>query len=272
MVVEAAVGWWAGSLALVADAGHMLADAAALGLALMAQSWGRRPPDARRTYGHRRLEVLAAFVNGLSLTVIALWIVREAIVRWLNPVPIRGVGLLSVAILGLVVNLTTAAMLHRAHRHSINVRAAFLHVLGDALGSVGAIVAGVAVVWFGAVAVDPLVSCLVAILVAASGWRVLRDTSQVLLEAVPQEHDVHAVEATISACDGVASLHDLHLWRIHEGLDALTVHVVLAPGHHGVAVVSAVVGALRRQHGLTHVTVQPEAPIAEQLVELRRGP
>jgi len=215
---------------------------------------------------------LAAFVNGLSLTVIAIWIVREAVSRWMNPVPIRGIGLLTVASLGLVVNLLTAAILHRAHKHSVNVRAAFLHVLGDALGSVGAMVAGVAVVAFGAVAVDPLVSCLVAVLVALSGWSVLRDTSAVLLESVPEEHDVEVVAATILACEGVASLHDLHLWRIHEGLDALTAHVVLVPGVHGVEVARRVGEALRREHGLTHVTVQPEAPPQRDLVELRLGP
>jgi cobalt-zinc-cadmium efflux system protein len=270
MVLEAIVGYWSGSLALIADAGHMLADAGALTLALVAQSWAQRPPGKRTTYGLRRAEVLAAFVNGIGLALTALFVVKEAVERWLEPRAIRGTAMLSAAIAGLVVNAVVARMLYSAEDSSINIRAAFAHVLVDALGSVGAIVAALAVVFFDIRRADPLLSVLIAVLVAFSGWRVLKETASVLLEAVPSHLDVGDIEQTIRSCSGVAALHDLHVWRVSDGFDVLSVHVTLARGSHGADVCVEVASALRQKHGIDHATVQAEAPPPPDLVPLRR--
>ena len=269
MVVEAVVGVWSGSLALLADAGHMLADAGALALALVAQHFAARPRTQHSTFGFRRAEVLAAFINGVALAVTAVWVVVEAAERWLSPHAIRGVGMLITAVAGLLVNAIVAAVLMGAQKDSLNVRAAFVHVLTDALGSVAAILAGLAVVFLGWVRADPALSVLIALLVAYSGWRVLRETTAILLEAAPPELDVAAVEASIRECPGVAALHDLHVWRISDSFDALTVHVTLERGAHGVDVCRSVADKLKADHGLEHVTVQPEAPPPDELVAVR---
>lgn len=269
MVIEVAVGFYAGSLALIADAGHMLADTGALGLAWIAQRFAAKPRSVKSTYGLRRAEVLAAFVNGITLSVTAIWVVSEAIERWVDPPAIRAVPMVLTAVLGLCVNLLVAAILVRAQRDSLNVRAAFLHVASDALGSLVAIVAGLAVWLFDVRRADPALGIVIAVLVAYSGWRVLREATRVLLEAAPAHLDVAAIERSILDCAGVASAHDLHVWRISDRFDALTVHVVLERGAHGVDVCQAVSDRLRRQFGLGHVTVQPEAPPPEAFVQLR---
>ncbi len=269
MLVEAAVGVWSRSLALLADAGHMLADAGALGLALVAQQFASRSRTERSTFGFQRAEVLAAFVNGIAITVAALWIVEEAVARWMTPVVIHGTGLLITACSGLMVNGLVAALLMRAQRESINVRAAFAHVVMDALGSVAAILAGLFVVLFGIQRADPLLSVLIAVLVAYSGWRLLKETTAILLEAAPPNLDVAAIERSIRDCPGVAGLHDLHVWRISDRFDALTVHVTLARGAHGTDVCKSVCQRLHDEFGLDHVTVQPEAPLPDELVNVR---
>lgn len=269
MLVEAGVGWYSGSLALFADAGHMLADAGALGLALVAQHWASKSRTQHSTYGFHRAEVLAAFVNGIALFVTAALIVKEAIERCFSPVAIRGVGMLVTAIAGLIVNLVVASILMRAQRESLNVRAAFAHVLMDALGSVAAIAAGLLVVYGGVLRADPVLSMLIALLVVYSGWRVLAETTRILLEAVPAHLDVPAIEKTILECAGVAGLHDLHVWRISDKFDTLTVHVTLKRGAHGTDVCRAVSDTLEKRFGLSHVTVQPEAPPPDELVPVR---
>jgi cobalt-zinc-cadmium efflux system protein len=269
MVLEALVGYWSGSLALIADAGHMLADTGALTLAWVAQAWAQRPPGKRTTYGLRRAEVLAAFLNGIALALTALFVVKEAVERWLEPRAIRGTAMLLAAIAGLVVNAVVARMLHAAENDSINIRAAFAHVLVDALGSVGAILAALAVVFLDLRRADPVLSVLIALLVAFSGWRVLKETASVLLEAVPPHLDIGEIDRTIRACSGVAGLHDLHVWRVSDGFDVLTVHVTLAQGSHGPDVCVEVASALKHEHGIDHVTVQTEAPPPEEVVGLR---
>lgn len=269
MLVEAAVGVWSGSLALLADAGHMLSDAGALALALVAQHFAGRPRTARSTFGFRRAEVLAAFINGVALALTAVWVIVEAVERWVAPHAIRGVGMLATAVVGLLVNAVVAGVLMGAQKHSLNVRAAFVHVLTDALGSVAAILAGLAVVFLGWVRADPALSVLIALLVAYSGWRVLRETTAILLEAAPRHLDVPAIERSIRECAGVAALHDLHVWRISDRFDVLTVHVTLERGAHGVDVCRSVADQLRAAYGLDHVTVQPEAPPPDELVSVR---
>jgi cobalt-zinc-cadmium efflux system protein len=269
MLVEAGVGVWTQSLALVADAGHMLADAGALGLALIAQRIAERPRTERSTYGYRRAEVLAAFANGMVLAGVAVLVLKEASERYFSPVPIRGGPMLGTAITGLCVNLLVAGLLVRGQKDSINVRAAFMHVLTDLLGSVGAILAGVAIVTLGWTRADPLLGGLIALIVAWSGFRVLKETASILLESAPAHVSVPAVERTIRKTAGVADVHDLHVWRISERFDSLTAHIVLARGEHGTEVCRRVADALRDEHGLTHVTIQPEAPPPDAVVAVR---
>lgn len=269
MLVEATVGYLSGSLALMADAGHMLADAGALALALVAQRVAERPRTERSTFGYRRAEVLAAFVNGMALSGVAVLILKEALERYFSPVAIHGRAMLITAAAGLCVNLAVAAILMRSQKDSVNVRAAFAHVLSDALGSVAAITAGLFVVLFGVTRADPLVSAAIALLVFWSGFRVLRETVGILLEAAPPNLDVGAIEHTISETPGVDGVHDLHVWRISHRFDALTAHVTLTRGSHGTEVCQAVAERLKQHYGLSHVTIQPESPPPDAVVRLR---
>jgi cobalt-zinc-cadmium efflux system protein len=268
MVVEAVVGFWAQSLALVADAGHMLADAAALALALIAQRIARQARTRRSTYGYRRAEVLAAFTNGTVLAVTAVWIVIEAIERWRSPPPVHGQTMMITAAIGLGVNLVSAAIL-RSGVHNANTRAALAHVLSDALGSVGAILAGVLVLTMDMRRADPVIGIAIGVLVAWSGYRLVRDTTRVLMEGTPPHIDLAEVEASIRAVPGVTDVHDLHVWTISEGFDSLTVHVVIAGGFHGTEVAAAVGRHVRDKLGIEHSTVQPEAPHRDSLIPLR---
>jgi cobalt-zinc-cadmium efflux system protein len=269
MLVEATVGFVSGSLALMADAGHMLADAGALGLALVAQRFAERPRTERSTFGYRRAEVLAAFVNGMALSGVAVLIVKEAVERYFSPVAIQGQAMLVTAAAGLCVNLLVAAILMRSQKDSVNVRAAFAHVLSDALGSVAAISAGLMVVFFGVTRADPVVSAAIAVLVFWSGFRVMRETAGILLEAAPPNLDVGEVERTILETPGVGGVHDLHVWRISHRFDALTAHVTLERGSHGTDICQAVAVRLKQLHGLSHVTIQPESPPPDDVVRLR---
>lgn len=271
MIVEASVGFWSQSLALVADAGHMLADAAALALALVAQRIARRTRTRQSTYGYRRAEVLAAFANGTVLALTAVWIVVEAVERWQKPPMVHGRAMMITAALGLGVNLVAAAIL-RTGAHNANTRAALAHVLSDALGSLGAIVAGALVLTLGMYRADPVIGILIGMLVAWSGVRLVRDTTRVLMEGTPPHIDLAKVEVAIRGVPGVADVHDLHVWTISEGFDALTVHVVIAQGFHGTDVAAAVGRHCRDHLGIEHTTVQPEAPRRDSLVTLRRRP
>ena len=271
MVVEAGVGWWSKSLALLADAGHMLSDAAALALAIVAQKVASQSRTRARTYGFRRAEVLAAFANGIALAVTAIWIFIEAASRWREPPAIQGMAMTITAAFGLLVNLVAAAMLGLGgHGHNVNTRAALAHVLTDALGSVGAIFAGALVLLFGWNRADPLVSSLIGVLVLWGGWRLVRDTSRVLMEGSPVEIDVADLEGTLRAVPGVVDFHDLHVWSISDGFDVLTVHVVVAKGYHGIEVVASVSRALLEKHKLDHCTIQPEPERDEQLITIGR--
>jgi cobalt-zinc-cadmium efflux system protein len=271
MLVEGAVGWYTGSLALLADAGHMLSDSGALVFALVAQRFAARAHDSRATFGYRRAEVLAAFSNGIALALISIWIGVEAVNRWLSPREVVPHGLLETASAGLVINLMVALVLSRSGGQNVNVRAALAHVMADLLGSLGAVIASVFVVFWQEYRADTLLSLLITLLVAHSGWRILRETSLVLLESAPRELDTSALAQTIRETEGVASFHDLHAWRISDGFDAVTVHVVLAPRCHGVEVSQRVGQRIEAIHGIRHVTVQAEAPPPDVLVQLGRS-
>ena len=271
LVVEAGVGWWSGSLALLADAGHMLADAGALGLAMWAQRWANKPRSERSTYGWRRAEVLAAFVNGVLLAVTALAIVIEAVDRFYHPRPIVGGVMLIVATLGLLVNLGIARMLFGSQHRSVNVSAVLAHVLTDALGSVGAICAGLSVIFLHWTRADALISAAIAVLVAFSGWRVLRQTTSILLGTVPVHLDPSAIARTIVETPGVAECADLHVWSISDTIDVVSAHVVLQNDAHGVEVSSRVANRVRSEHAVDLVTIQPMAPAPASLVPIRRS-
>lgn len=227
MVVEVVGGMAFHSLALLADAAHMLSDVAGLGVALVAQQLVDRRASARHTYGLQRAEVLGAQANGLTLLAVAGWVTFEAIRRIGEPTDVVGGGLLAVAIVGLAVNLGSAVMLARAGGRSLNMRGAFVHMAVDAAGSVAAIAAGVAVLVWDATWFDPAVSIVIAALVLWSAWGLLRDTTQVLLEGTPRGMHPDDVEAALAGCDDVEAVHHLHLWNLASDVPALSAHVVL---------------------------------------------
>lgn len=268
MVIEVIAGLASNSLALLSDAGHMLSDAGALALALAAQRMAERPRTRERTFGFRRAETLAALANATALAASSVLIVFEAVDRLHAPHEVEGHSMLVVATLGLVVNLVSAWVLSRGQgSHNVNMRAALAHVLSDAAGSVAAMIAGALIAFAGWVWADAVSSLLIALLIAIASFRLVKTTSRVLMESAPIGLDVATLERTILETTGVSKLHDLHAWTIEEGFDAVTVHVVLAPGAHGVEVAERVANRIRRMHGLMHVTVQPEAPeAAEQLI------
>ncbi|HYK82873.1 MAG TPA: cation diffusion facilitator family transporter [Gemmatimonadales bacterium] len=257
MVVEAIGGWAAHSLALLADAGHLLADVAAIGLAVLVASLAQRPATAERTFGLLRLEILAALVNGAALLVIALGIGLEAYHRWLTPTDVHGQLLVIVAAVGLVANAGGAAILHRGHDHSLNQRGAYLHVVGDLLGSLGALAAGVVILATGWVRADPLISILIAVLILASAWRLVKESTDILLEAAPTHIPLKEVHERIASIPGVASVHDLHVWTVTSGVIAMSGHLVVQNPAENQRVLEAVQARLA-EIGITHVTVQVE--------------
>ena len=256
--VEAAAGWIFGSLALLADAGHMLSDAGALLLALFAQRVAARDRTRHRTFGHRRAEVLAAFVNGVALGVAGIGVLIEAARRWESPPPIDGRAVLITASLGLMVNVVAALILARGEGHNPNTRAALAHVAADALGSVAAIAAAVIVMTTGWRRADPLLSAGIALLLGYGAWSLVKRTTAVLMEGAPASIDLHELERVVLESPGVKEAHDLHAWTISEGFDAVSVHVVLKDGFHGVEVSDDVSQRIAQAFGIDHVTVQPE--------------
>lgn len=256
-VVEVAAGFLANSLALISDAGHMVTDAAALGLALMAQLIARRPPSARHSFGFVRAEALAAFVNALAMLAVVGWIVFEALGRFSTPEPVQGATVIMVATVGLAINIVVAWILSRDKR-SLNTRAALVHVMGDMLGSVAAIIAGTVIALTGWMQIDPLLSMLVAILILKSTFGVLRDSYHFLMEAVPHHIDYLQVGADLEQVPGVLSVHDLHVWDMSPGEPALIGHLEIRDLGEWPQVLEAVKAMLLERHGIDHVTLQPE--------------
>jgi cobalt-zinc-cadmium efflux system protein len=263
LVVEVVAGLVARSLALLSDAGHMLTDSGALVLALYAQSLAARQRTGRRTFGYRRAEILAALVNGTVLTITAVAIIVEAVRRLRAPPEVLGGPMLAVAVGGLVVNLLAAWILARGGPMNVNVRAATAHVLSDAAGSAAAIIAALFVIGPGWTIADPIVSVVISILILIGGWRLVRESVDVLMEGVPANLDLKEIERVIRDTPGVAGVHDLHVWAISEGLPVVTVHVVLGADQHGTEVAQAVSDRVQSLAGIAHVTVQPEAPSPE---------
>ena len=259
MLAEAAGGWLTGSLALLADAGHMFADVAAIALALIAARFGAKPASATKTFGYYRLEILAAFTNGVALAAVSLFILYDAYGRWLAPPVLERGGLMTaVASGGLLVNLVCAWLLHGDHAKDLNVRGAWLHVIGDALGSVGAITAGVLVTLKGWYAADPLFSALIAVLIVWSSWNLIREATNVLLEGTPAHINLAAVEGAILSTDGVEDVHDLHVWTITSGREALSAHVRHTHAAAPAELLRSLRSRLHDQFGVDHLTIQME--------------
>lgn len=265
MFIEALAGWLTNSLALLSDAGHMFSDAASLAAALLAFKLAERPADSNCSYGYQRVEILAAALNGLTLVIMALWIIVEAILRLFSPPEIAGGAMLVVAILGLLVNLFIAWYMLKGSetKENINMRGAFLHVLGDLLGSVGAITAGLLMLLFNWTWADPLASVVVALLIGKSGWSVLRDSLHILMEGTPANTDLIRIAEDIQKVDGVLGVHDLHAWTITSQKHAMSCHIVVQP-ELSVAQASDIIQLVHKTvqaHGIGHVTVQAEPPM-----------
>ena len=259
MIAEIIGGYFSGSLALIADAGHMLTDAASIGLALIALHFSARPASARRTFGYRRLEILAAQVNAVTLWLIAAWVVFEAYHRFADMPDVKGEIMLSVGSVGLVVNLVAAWILHRSAGHSVNVEGAYQHVLADLLGSIGVVISGILVWAFDWKIADPILSVIIGILILVSSWRLLGKVIHVLLEGVPQHVDIHRLCRHMEDVPGVDSIHDIHVWSLASDYDVLTAHVVVDPE---VEEAGSIRNRLReiasRDYGIRHVTLQLE--------------
>ena len=257
MVIEFVAGWVSGALALVADAGHMLTDVGALGLSLFTAVLVRRPADPRRTYGYLRWEILAALVNGALLFGLAAWVVVEALGRIRHPEPIRTGIFLAVAAVGLVVNLGSLWMLHGVRHGSLNVRGAYLHVLGDALGSVGALGAAVVIRFTGWTVADPIASILLSLLILIGAWRLLRESTDILLEVVPAHISLDTVKGRMLGVEGVRAVHDLHVWTVTSGVVAMSGHAVVP----NLTVHPEALAGLRQALaglGIGHATIQLE--------------
>ncbi|MDM7916922.1 MAG: cation diffusion facilitator family transporter [Candidatus Eisenbacteria bacterium] len=260
LFVEFAGGLLSNSLALLSDAGHMLSDVAALGLALAAMSQLQRPPDPKRSFGYQRLEIVVALANGLLLLAAAAVIAYEAYRRIERPPHVEGPMMLAVAIAGLAVNVIALLLLRDPSRGSLGVRGAFLHVLGDAMGSVGAIVAGVVIARTGWTRIDAIVSFLIAALILVSSIHLLRESIHILLEGVPRHIRLPEVERALCEVEGVTGIHDLHVWRIGSHFDTLTVHLVVENLKDWSSRREAARRLLNDQFGIEHCTIEVEGP------------
>ncbi len=270
-VAEVVGGLLTGSLALLADAVHMLSDNVALALALFAVWLADRPSTPERTYGYKRAEVLAALANGVALVALAIWIFYEAFQRFRDPQDVLGGWMLVLGGIGIGVNIAAGLILARARTGSLNVEAAYRHVFADLLGSVGVVVAAVVILTTGWLEADPLVSALIGVLVLASSWSILRDSTTILLEAAPSGMDTRLVGERLARAPGVVEVHDLHVWTITSGFPALSAHVLVGRGEDCHARRLELAALLEKEFGIEHTTLQVDH-VGERggLVELER--
>ena len=266
-VAEALAGWWSGSLALLGDAGHMISDATSLGLAAFAAWVAKRPPSLRHSYGLGRAEVLAAVANALLMFLVVAGIVMAAIARLSSPTPVAGGMVMVVAALGLIVNLIVAWMLRHGEQ-TLNTRGALLHVMGDLLGSVAALVAGAVIYFTGWMAIDPILSLLICGLILFSSFHLLREALHVLMEGVPASTDMAAVGRAMASVSGVVSIHDLHIWTLSSGHIALSAHVVMRDMQHWQSTLAALQVLLHDRYDIAHATLQPEQIATTHVVNL----
>ena len=259
MVVEVIAAIYSQSLALLADAGHMLTDTVSLALAWVAIRISRRPADHLRSYGYDRVQVLAAFVNGVTLLAISVWIVVEAVMRLINPVTVQGEPMFVVALIGLGVNIVVFAILHGGAKENLNMRGALIHVLGDLLGSVAAIVAALVIIWTGWMQADPLLSALVALLILRGAWQITRQSGHVLLEGAPEDLDIALLQSELpKAVAGITDVHHVHAWMLSPEKKMLTLHARVSGEGDADRVTREINDFLNKRHGIAHVTVQIE--------------
>lgn len=258
MVVEVVGGIISGSLALLADAGHMLTDTMALALAAMAFHVSKRPPDGKLTFGYQRFQILAAFVNGISLIAIVGWILFEAVQRFLNPNEILGETMLLVAAAGLIVNLISFAVLHTGDQDNLNIRGAALHVAGDLLGSVAAIVAALVIIYTGWAPIDPILSVAVAMLILKSAWSLVKRSAHILLEGAPEWLDVAAMQdRVVAGVPGVGEIHHVHIWGLTPQELILTMHMTVVDGVPSQSdVVRDTKQFMKDEYGIAHSTIE----------------
>lgn len=257
LVAEAVGGWLSNSLALLADAGHVLTDAGALALSLFVAWFSRQPANAAKTYGYLRWEILAALINGATLLGLSAWICVEAIARLSAPEPVGGGTMLVVAVAGLIANAAAAWLLHPVHSGSLNVRGAYLHIISDLLASVGTIIAAVVIRYTGWLAADPLASLLTTALIVRGAWTLVREAVDVLLESTPAHIALGDVRTALEGIGGVESVHDLHVWSVCSGVVALSAHAVVREAHHNQLVLERACELMGRI-GIHHVTIQIE--------------
>ena len=255
-VVEIVGGLLTGSLALLADAGHMISDNLSLGIALFAAWLAQRPATPDKSFGYRRAEILAALANGVTLVVVAIWIFVEAYSRFANPTEVLGAPMLGVATLGLIVNVVGAFILYRSGGESLNVEGAMRHVFADALGSVGAIAAAVVIILTGWRYADPLISVAIGLLILGSSWKLLRDSTNILLEATPHGLDASEVGRKMASSRGVIEVHDLHIWTITSGFPALSAHVLVGRQEDCHARRRELETLLEDEYSISHTTLQ----------------
>ena len=258
LVAEAVGGWLTNSLALLSDAGHMLSDAASLGLSLLAIHFAKKPASLSKSYGYRRLEILAALANGVALFVIAVAISWEAAHRLFDPPPVASLPMMGIAGIGLAANLASAwVLLHQGDvKDNLNLRSAYLHVLGDALGSVGALLAGALMYFYGWYVADPIVSVAVALLILRGAWGVVSQSLHILMEGTPTGSNIEAMIASLETIPGVCNVHDVHVWTVTSGYDVFSCHLVVSKGTNITKVVAAGAELLERQFGIRHTTIQ----------------
>ncbi|MCG7316968.1 cation diffusion facilitator family transporter [Brevibacillus laterosporus] len=274
LIVEVIGGFLTNSLALLSDAGHMLSDSSALFLSLIAMFFAARKPSAKKTYGFYRFEILAALINGVMLVVISLVIIWEAYQRFFAPPEVASLSMMGIAFVGLLANIAAAFVLMRGdYKNNLNIRSAFLHVLGDLLGSVGAILAGFLMWKFDWYIADPIISVVVAVLIMLSAWRVTRDSVDVLMESTPASIDAEQVSRALSKIQGVTSVHDLHIWTVTSGFDSLSCHLHVQDGLASYPILQEALHTLEHQFGITHSTIQIEdSSILHQELLCETGP
>lgn len=263
-IAELVAGFMTNSLALLSDAGHMLSDIAAMALSLFAFRIAKRPATLISTYGYHRAEILAALFNGLALWLIVGIIFAAAYNRLFQPQQVESLGMLIVAALGLVVNVTAGAILYGSHHHNLNLRGAFLHVVSDAVGSVGAIGAGLVMLateWYLA---DPIISILIGVLILHSSWSLVKESMSILMQAVPKGIRLEEVQRTIEEVNGVMKVHDLHVWAVTSGIFTLSAHAVVHNGEDFHEVLNGIEDTLKDRFNIEHVTIQLETESREE--------
>lgn len=261
MFVEFIGGFLTNSLALISDAGHMLSDAAALGLSLAAIILGQKAASSEKTYGYKRFEILAALLNGIALAVLSIYIFIEAIHRLTSPPEVIGQGMIIISTIGLIVNIIVAWILSRGdNKHNLNLKSAFMHVIGDLLGSVGAIIAAILILSFGWYIADPIASMVVSVLIIFSAWNILKEAVNILMEGKPSDIDIDELRNSLISIQGVIDAHDLHIWMITNEFRSITAHLTVSENIDRDMVLKEAMEKIVEQTEITHITIQVEGP------------